>query len=305
MIALVLILVLLPFALGSASFAAPGVPARPVATRVFVEDFSPNWSPDGSQLVFARVRAVIDRRNGECCLVLGSSLYVVDANGRGLRRIPGSGHDADPAWSPDGRSIAFIRRDRLYVMRPGGGGARPLRGDFLRHASPAWSPDGHEIAFWRGGQRGGIYAIRTDGTGLRRIVATADPYGGPSWSSDGRRLAFGRNLEIYVVNSDGSDPHRLTGGRHHAYYEPAWSPDGRRLVFRGDFGVYVMRADGTGIRRITRAPHELAQDTHPVWSPGGQRIAFAGYRGGAEEARLFVVAPNGRGLRRITSPPRN
>jgi TolB protein len=62
-----------------------------------------------------------------------------------------------------------------------------------------------------------------------------------------------------------------------------------------------MRTDGTGIKRITRAPHELAQDTHPAWSPGGRRIAFAGYRGRADEARIYTVAPNGRGLKRLTS----
>jgi TolB protein len=247
---------------------------------------------------------VIDRRNGECCLTLGSSLYVVNAGGTGLRRIPGSGHDADAAWSPDGRLLAFTRRDRLHVMRPDGRGARALRSDGLAHSGPTWSPDSREIAFWRGNFRsGGIYAVRLDGSGFRRIVQRADGYGGPSWSPDGRRLAFGRRFQIFIVNADGSDLRRIARGFPAAYYEPDWSPDGRRLVFRSDFGLVVVNADGSGKRRITRAPNELSQDANPRWSPGGERIAFSAYRGRGER-RIHVIAPNGRGLRRVTQPPR-
>lgn len=302
-----LTLVLLAVLIVSSAAAAQ---ARTTSARIYVEDFSPSWSPDGKKIVFARTREVVDPRNGECCLLVGSTLHVMDAGGGNLRRIPGGALDSEPGWSPDGKLIAFLRRptragrDRLFVMRPDGTGARAVRRDSLDQGSPAWSPNGTEIAFWRGGlRRGGIYAVRADGSGFRRIVANAD-YGGPAWSPDGQRLAFGRGYDVYVVNADGSKVHRLTRAFPAAYYEPVWSPDGRRLVFRSELGLYVMQADGTGIHRITRADSELSQDASPAWSPGGRWIAFSGYRRPPNEARIYRVGPNGRGLKRLTTIPR-
>jgi Tol biopolymer transport system component len=285
--------------------------------RIFIEDSSPSWSPDGKRIVFQRTRARINPRNGECCLVITSSLYVMDADGGGLHRIPGSGRDFDPAWSPNGKLIAFTREDRasrsdrLYVMRPDGTGPHAVRRESLEQLSPAWSPDGREIAYWRGrrtAQRGAIYALRVDGSSSRRIVGNADwgGYGGPSWSPDGKRLLFARGFDVYVVDADGSDVRRLAHGFPLAYYEPAWSPNGGRIVFRSEPGLFVMRADGKRIKRITQGQSELEPDTGPAWSPGGRWIAFSGYRPGGplSEPRIYRVAPNGVGLKRLTTAPR-
>jgi Tol biopolymer transport system component len=279
---------------------------RIASARIYVQDFSPSWSPNGKRLIFARARGQVDPSNGECCLLNSSTLHVMGAGGGSLRRVRGD-LDFDPAWSPNGKLIAFLRRgapalrNRLYVMRLDGSGARAVRGVSLGAGAPAWSPSGREIAFWRPGSagRGEIYAVRPDGSGLRKMVADADY--GASWSPDGKRLVFARAFDIYVVNANGSNVRRLTRASGHAYYEPTWSPDGRRIVFRSELGVYVMRADGTGIRRITSATSEVAQDISPVWSPRGNWIAFAGFRRQSDEARIFRVAPSGRGLKRLTT----
>lgn len=279
---------------------------RSSSARIYVQDFSPSWSPNGKRVVFARARGQVDPTNGECCLLNSSALHVVSAGGGGLRRIRGD-LDFDPAWSPNGKLLAFLRRgapalrSRLYVMRLDGSGARAVRGVSLGAGAPAWSPSGKEIAFWQSGStgRGEIYAVRPDGSGLRKIVADADY--GASWSPDGKRLLFARAFDIHVVNANGSNVRRLTRAAGHAYYEPTWSPDGRRIVFRSELGLYVMRADGSGIRRITRATSEVSQDVSPAWSPKGGWIAFAGFRQQSDEARIYRVAPNGRGLKRLTT----
>jgi Tol biopolymer transport system component len=275
--------------------------AATVIQRTYLEDWAPSWSPDGESIVFQRARVVTDKRSGECCVLRRSWLYLMNSNGTRVRRLPGSGLDGDPAWSPDGSSFAFTRRNRIYVMRSDGSDARLLRGDIYEQSSPAWSPDGKRIVFWRGkAGNGGLYMIGANGSGFRRIVAKADPYGGGSWSPDGRVITFGFKLHVYVVGVDGRDLHPLTKVGFRAVYEPVWSPTGNRIAFRSDSGVYVMRADGTGLRRITRSRNEIEQDSHPSWSTDGRRIVFSGFRGRSPEARIFVVASGGGRVRQLT-----
>jgi Tol biopolymer transport system component len=118
-------------------------------------------------------------------------------------------------------------------------------------------------------------------------------------------IAFHSNLdgdlEIFVMNADGSRVTQLTHNTDHEI-EPMWSPDGRRIAFNssrpGAFEtveIFVMNADGTGITRLT---NNAFIDFGPIWSPDGKQIAFTSNRDGDEE--IFVMKADGTSVRQLT-----
>ena len=132
----------------------------------------------------------------------------------------------------------------------------------------------------------------------------------PSWSPDGRRLVFESrrhgNVELYVINADGTGERRLTHSLSEvANSHPSWSPDGSSIVFDsfrgGTFHLYVIRPDGSGERRLTQGDAAGVQEfaRHPEWSPDGRFIAFDSRRDGNGE--YYVIEPDGSGLRRLTN----
>jgi Tol biopolymer transport system component len=208
----------------------------------------------------------------------------------------------------------------LYVMNPDGTGIGRLSSEAI-DTDPAWSPDGSRIAFVRGfsDERAGIYVMKADGTEVRRITDAGSLVDGsdvgPAWSSDGSRIAFARegraregreegaetgNADIYAVSPDGTDLVRLTDDPV-MEYEPSWSPDGSRIAFVGfdlaaggeppsPVRLYVMNADGTGVREV--GPEQVEG---PAWSPDGSEIAYVD----TESGSIMAVRPDGSGLRQI------
>ncbi|HXF98584.1 MAG TPA: hypothetical protein VNJ46_08235 [Gaiellaceae bacterium] len=213
----------------------------------------------------------------------------------------------DPAWSPDGRRIAFASKRRgtfdVFVMDADGTGTRPLAATGEDESQPSWSPDGRWIAFERG-DRGDIYVARADGSGVRRVTSDPAQEIHPAWSPDGRWIAFVRRqpelriAELWLVRPDGSGRRQLTRLRAGSL-SPAWSPDGRWLAFSSNPGshrseIYRIRADGSGLRRVTRSGEDAFE---PAWSPDGSTIAFV--RGGA------IVTIDAQGRERVLTDGRN
>ena len=104
---------------------------------------------------------------------------------------------------------------------------------------PAWSPDGRTIAFVGMDDDGNtdVYVVGADGLGQQRLTRHPGVDGNPAWSPDGRKIAFTRRVgdvltgktHIYVMNADGSGQRRLTRG--HVHFSVAWSPDGQKMLF--------------------------------------------------------------------------
>ena len=200
-------------------------------------------------------------------------LYVVNADGSGKQTLAATASQT-PAWSPDGRRIAFVEsypEYEMYVIDADGRGEQ----DLSHGQTPVWSPDGRKIAFVGSAfDSSEIYVVNADGSGERRLTRNAASDFAPSWSPDGRRIAFvserDGNREVYVMNGDGSGERRLTRNAVHDG-EAAWSPDGRRIAFGSNWHIFVMNADGSGQLRLTQ---HAGRDHGPAWSPDGRRIVF-------------------------------
>ena len=164
----------------------------------------PTWSPDGSQIAYVQDGA-------------SPSIRIVNSTGGGDHRLtPDSLSTIQPAWSPNGSLITFVSigPNELWVVRPDGGGLLNLTQGIAQEDGPVWSPDGSRIAFNSGPNdqplESEVAVVNPDGTGRTTLTHHPGFDLSPDWSPDGQRIVFVRtdngDNEIYVMNSDGSNP---------------------------------------------------------------------------------------------------
>jgi len=233
----------------------------------------------------------------------GLVIAVMQPDGTGFRQLTGLPGDRDadpniarytyasddsPSFSPDGRTIAFVRRyaegiDSLCMIDVDGSNFRVVLRD--AHAGEsAWSPDGRTIAFYSE-QDGGIHMVDVDGTNERVLwQRTGGPnQDSPSWSSDSSQIYYASG-NVWVANADGSGSLVLADLPRYVSWV-ALSPDGSTIAFSEQepggtsSAIWIMDADGSNVRRVTDA---ASGNWYSVtWSPDGSLLLIEGDRGTA------------------------
>jgi TolB protein len=214
--------------------------------------------------------------------------------------------DITPAWSPDGRRIAWVRygcaigskKRGVWIARADGSGGHRIAYGF----GPSWSPDGKRLAITRPTSRGtsGVFVVNADGSGLTLVANEAR---GASWSPDGKTLVMGSSgpdvpTGLAYVAPDGTG--RVETGV--AGVSADWSPDGRHIVFVGDTEatgeIKVLDFVSGEIQPLTT---NQVFDSDPTWSPDGSRIAWVEQRriAGHVHHGIYVMTSDGSGVHRL------
>jgi TolB protein len=212
-------------------------------------------------------------------------------------------------------AILYVADGKIWRVDPDGAGRTPVTTAGRPALSPAWSPDGRTIAYTAFVRSGQPIVLQDVASGRREVVPGTEYGINitPEFSPDGRRLAFAHGTEdgtdIYVYDlARRCCLSRLTVGRYYDNLSPAWSPDGQRLAFistrAGSPQLYVMSVDGTGQEALARFDYGFTGMTFaPEWSPDGQTVVFHREVGGTPQ--VFVLDLVTRAVKQITGDGRN
>jgi Tol biopolymer transport system component len=280
-------------------------PARPQQTP------QPVIPPTPDKIEKAPFRVTLD---GRVLVVKDGNIWLLTQDA--FKQISSGGKSRQPAWSPDGRQISFVKSNGgssdLWIMNAdgntahaitqnGGGGGKVSNWAF----QPVWSPDGKQLAYVSEETTYdlALWVINAGGSG-RRLLAALEAFTGgidtPTWSPDGTRIAFTayRNglpqiWSLLLKTNAWAQLSRNAGGVVGA----AWSPDGAHLAYvareSGKNDIWVIDEDGANSVRVTTSGWSRS----PAWSPDGARLGYLDGAGGSFDFWMVKVTPQNNGLR--------
>lgn len=298
-----------------APLAAPAITARPVAAEdlfkiVYVSD--PQISPDGAHVVF-----VAARMNGPADAYY-SRLETIDVASGTVKSIAHGELDSDPAWSPDGRTIAFTRskkgaRPQIYAYYMASGRAVQLSHVKGGASNPVWSHDGKRIAFssvtvdaphaaYIDFKAAGFRPKKKQRSSDVRIIDTMH------FEVNGAGFVYDKHEHIWTMNADGSAARALTAGHRWSESGYLWSPDDRSIAFDslrsdppslGPSDVYTISSTGGPMHALhsaNPANSVLAYDrTGKLWYASG------GVADPAEFPSIVASSPDGSDRRVVVA----
>lgn len=237
---------------------------RPPSGKVADALWSPSVNPAGTMIAYVRGPA------DELGRFAGTGEIVVAGLDAG-RRITGSFPDgSDPVWSPDGRSLAFVRDDTITIIDPGGGHYRRLPAPGLVNTL-SWSPNGRCIAASVGQSPARIAVIDVRSRQFRWFYAPGISEYYPAWSPSGYDLAFEEISPngLFITNVLTGQSRELVACHLSDCTQamwPAWSPDGKYVAFAevngGPSQIWLVSAVGGAAREVTFGPE---QHSLPAW----------------------------------------